>query len=82
VFAIAFTEPAVIALAGALLAILISQGVLTWLNLLSVAAPPYSIGFKSCLGASCIVVGTAITGAIIPCVVMVQRDVIDLLEWD
>jgi FtsX-like permease family len=82
VFAIVFTEAIVIGLAGAFIAILISQSVLTWLNLLSTATPSYSIGFTSCLGGSCIVIGPAITGAIIPFVELVQRDVIDMLERD
>ena len=82
VLAIVFTEAAVVGLGGALLAIVTSQSVLTCLNILSAAAPPYSVGFKWCVAAPFAVIGAAITGGTIPCAFSVQEDVLDMLECD
>jgi hypothetical protein len=82
VIAIVSTEAAVVSLGGALLAVVISQSVLTWLNSVTAAAPPYSIGFKWCLAASSTVIGAAMSGSAIPCAVSVQQDVLAMLEWD
>jgi ABC-type antimicrobial peptide transport system permease subunit len=82
VIVIISTEAAVISFGGALLAVVISQSALTWLNLLTAAVPPYSIGFKWCLAASSTIVGAAMSGSTIPCAVSVQQDVLTMLEWD
>jgi hypothetical protein len=82
VVAIVSTEAAVVSLAGALIAVAISQIVLSGLNSITAAAQPYSIGVPWCLAASSIVVGAAIGGSAIPCAFSVQHDVLQLLERD
>lgn len=82
VIGLVFTEAAAISLAGALLAILISQAALSFLSDFTAAAPPYSIGFKWCLVALSTVVGAAMSGCTIPCAVSLHQDVLDMLEWD
>lgn len=82
VTAIVIAEAAVVSGAGALLALLVSQSALTWLNSVSTPASPHLIGFKWCLAAPAIVVGAAMSGSGIPCALSLQRDVIDLLERD
>jgi len=80
VLGIVITEIVVASLAGALLAIAISQSLLTGLNFLSGAAPLYSIGFKWYLVASSTVMGAAIGGSMIPCAISLQQDVLHLLD--
>lgn len=82
VLTIVVAEPVAVSLGGALLAILIAQGVLTWLNFLSNPAPPYSIGFKWCLAAPSTLIGAAMSGSTIPYAASVQQDVLEMLEWD
>jgi putative ABC transport system permease protein len=82
VIAIVSAEAAVVSLGGAILAVVISQIVLTWLNSVFATAPPYLIGFKWCLAASSAAIGAATTGSAIPCAISVQQDVRETLEWD
>lgn len=82
VIAMVLAEAAVIGLAGASFAILVSQSVLIGLNLLSAPAMPYSIGFGWCLAACGIVIGAAIAGSTIPSAIAARRDVLDMLERD
>ena len=82
VIAIVCTEAALVSLGGALLAVVISHGALTWLNLVTGAAPPYSIGLKWCLAAPSIIAGAAMGGSAIPCTVSLQEDVREMLERD
>jgi putative ABC transport system permease protein len=82
VIAIVSADAAVVSLGGAILAVVISQSVLTWLNSVFTAAPPYLIGVKWCLAASSTAIGAAMTGSAIPCSISVQQDVREMLEWD
>ena len=82
VIAIVFTEAAAVSIGATLVAILISQVVISGLNSLTTEGPPYTIGFKWLLIASATVVGAAMGGSTIPCALSVQQDVIDMLDWD
>ena len=82
VIATVATEAALMSTAGALLGLVISQSALTWLNVITRAAPPYSIDWNWCFIAPFGVIGAAISGSAIPCAVMLQQDVCDMLAWD
>jgi putative ABC transport system permease protein len=82
VIAVVFAEAAAIGLGGAVLAIVISQSMLSCLNVLTAAAPPYSIGLGWCLSTSCMAVSAGIAGSTIPCAVSLRQDVLDMLERD
>jgi predicted lysophospholipase L1 biosynthesis ABC-type transport system permease subunit len=82
VIAIVSTEATVVSVGGALLAVLISYGALSWLNSATGAAPPYSIGLDWCLTAPSIMIGAAIAGSAIPCAVSLEEDVRGTLERD
>ena len=82
VFGLALTEAVVSSLAGALLAIVISQSLLACLNFISAAAPQYSVGFKWYLAASSTVISAAICGSTIPFAISIQQDVLHMVSWD
>ncbi len=82
VIAIVCTEATVVSLTGAILAVIISHGALTWLSAAAGAAPAYSIGLAWLLIAPFVMVGAAIAGTTIPCAVSLEDDVRETLERD
>jgi cell division protein FtsX len=82
VLGIVFTEAVAASLAGALLAMVISQSLLTCLNFISAAEPSYSVGFNWYLAVSSTVIGAAIGGSTIPFAISIQEDVLHLVMWD